>query len=361
MARTAWWSWIVQFWILDILWYIGSICCGNALLSQLGRNNPAELFLGAVFIESSSQVHVKDTHQRQDKHELLYPWREGATTPIIGANLKPHHKCCSSLRMCVCVGVLRCPAYDEEAKMPKPGLSQGESSTRDANGPTTSWTFLLQNQVNSLTMFDPYININWWNGWDLVFPYLSENQYRSLPESVSSPCLCRFKWGNQLAFLWNTVGPVSVDPYGFVWKFWKLGTPNFPKGNYHCPNYNTYFRVSHIFRQINIITAKELWEYRTAQATAWRGCKDGALLLQEANPAMPGNYILIFHRLHRWWILPFENSKTSLFWMGSSHVHRKLLFADQHLSCGNFETMCCWLPLRINRSLGREIREPFVK
>ena len=70
----------------DILAYIGSICCGNALLSPLGRNNPAELFLGAVFIESSSQVHVKDTHQRQDKHELLYPWREGATTPIIGAN-----------------------------------------------------------------------------------------------------------------------------------------------------------------------------------------------------------------------------------------------------------------------------------
>lgn len=92
MARTAWWSWIVQFWILDILlWYIGSICCGNALLSPLGRNNPAELFLGAVFIESSSQVHVKDTHQRQDKHELLYPWREGATTPIIGANLKLHN------------------------------------------------------------------------------------------------------------------------------------------------------------------------------------------------------------------------------------------------------------------------------
>lgn len=75
-----------------------------------------------------------------------------------------------------------------------------------------------------------------------------------------------------------------------------------------------FFLVSHIFRQSHMITAKELWEYRTAQATAWRGCKDAALLLQEANPAMPGNYILIFHRLHRWWILPFENSKTSLFW-----------------------------------------------
>ena len=71
-----------SIWGYPHLWnpHSGSICCGT-LLSQLGRNNPAELFLGTIFVESSSQVHVKDTHQRQDEHELLYPWREGAKAP----------------------------------------------------------------------------------------------------------------------------------------------------------------------------------------------------------------------------------------------------------------------------------------